>query len=410
MKKKTWRRTACKICLAAVMLAFLLIIVWSAYRLLPVYCIKSEITVEAGDAYPEISVFLNWKNEAACFADDVNVDEPLNSIGDYGTVICAYGRRTASVIHVRDTVPPTVTIKNLRIYSGTDVAPEDFIETVEDVTKTSVRFQSPPDCVTIGIHSVIIEVEDEGKNITETQAQLEVVRDEEPPQIKGVEEITITANESVQYKKGVTVTDNCDKEVRLIINTDTVNTSEPGDYEVTYSASDKAGNNTTVSTILHVKPITAETVTEEVINAEADKLLAEILDEGMTPYEKAETIYWWCHDHISYSNGASKENWVQGAYQGIIEREGDCYTYAMTAKCLLTRAGIKNMDIEKIRVNNSMHYWNLIDIGEGWHHFDTTRRAGGATFFYLTDEELMKYSKAHNGTHNYDRELYPKIE
>ena len=101
---------------------------------------------------------------------------------------------------------------------------------------------------------------------------------------------------------------------------------------------------------------------------------------------------------------------MEGAYQGILEREGDCYTYAMTEKCLLSRAGIKNMDIEKIKKNNSMHFWNLIDIGERWYHFDSTRRADGATFFYLTDEKLMKYSKAHNGTHNYDRELYPKIQ
>ena len=96
---------------------------------------------------------------------------------------------------------------------------------------------------------MIIEVEDEGKNIAEVKAELEVIHDNEAPKIKGVKEITITANESVQYKKGITVTDNCDKDIKLVVDTSAVNTSKVGDYTVTYSATDKAGNNTIVSTI-----------------------------------------------------------------------------------------------------------------------------------------------------------------
>lgn len=406
---KTGRRRTHKICAALVLCAVLAVVIRLVYLLLPGYCVKCEITVEVGDPCPAVAEFLNWKNADACFVSDINEETVFDQIGDYGVLINVYGRTTASVVHVRDTAAPVVTTRSIRIYSGTEVEPYDFIEKIEDLTATAVRFGQPPDCETAGIHTVILEVGDEGGNITTAEAQLEVIHDDEPPEINGVEEITITAGASVLYKKGVTVTDNCDKNVQLTVDTNSVNTSKPGDYVVTYSASDAAGNAASVSTVLHVMPVTAKTVTEEIINVKADELLAEILDDAMTPYEKAKTIYWWCHEHIAYSNGAPKENWVQGAYQGIVDHKGDCYTYATTAKCLLTRAGITNMDIEKIRVNNSMHYWNLIDIGEGWHHFDTTRRADGATFFYLTDEELMRYSKAHNGTHNYDRELYPAI-
>jgi hypothetical protein len=67
------------------------------------------------------------------------------------------------------------------------------------------------------------------------------------------------------------------------------------------------------------------------------------------------------------------------------------------------------MDIERIPEGDSMHYWNLIDIGDGWYHFDTTRRADGTTFFYWTDAQIKEYSDAHNGTHNYDRSKYPTI-
>ena len=51
--------------------------------------------------------------------------------------------------------------------------------------------------------------------------------------------------------------------------------------------------------------------------------------------------------------------------------------YASTAKELLTRAGIKNMDIVKAAVNPS-HYWNLVDVGDGWQHFDSTPTHGSS--------------------------------
>ena len=52
----------------------------------------------------------------------------------------------------------------------------------------------------------------------------------------------------------------------------------------------------------------------------------------------------------------------------------------------------------------------MIDIGEGWYHFDATRRKDGTEFFYWTDAELMEYSNANDGSHNYDPEQYPQIQ
>ena len=219
----------------------------------------------------------------------------------------------------------------------------------------------------------------------------------------------MTAGGSISYKKGVTVTDDFDQDVKLDVDTSAVDTSKPGDYTVIYTAVDNAGNRASVSAVLHVQPVTVDTVTEEIIYAEADKILAAILTDSMSQYDQAKAIYDWCHSKIAYSDGTPKTDWVQGAYRGIVDRKGDCYVYAATAKCLLTRAGIKNMDIEKIPAA-SMHYWNLIDIGDGWYHFDTCRRKDGSTFFYKTDAELMEYSNTHNKSHNYDKSLYPEIK
>mgnify|MGYP004513785609 FL=1 len=414
-RKKTAKKNAKNKVLPALgsIVVAAMIVALIAYLFVTGNAVKYELTVEAGDKCPAVSEFLKWKKlftGDACFVSDITEETVFDTVGDYGVIVRVYGRNYATVVHVRDTVAPQVTTKNVSLFMDNAVAPEDFIESITDATQTTVRFKEEPDLTAEGSRQVVLEVEDEGGNVTETEASLEIIVDHEPPVISGVKEITITAGSSVSYKKGITVTDNFDENVELSVNVgEDVDTSKPGDYPITYSAVDSAGNETTVETTLHVKAVTEDTVNEDSINAEADKLLAKILDDSMSQYEKAKTIYWWCHDHIAYSDGAPKTDWVHGAYQGIVKRKGDCYTYAMTAKCLLTRAGITNMDIEKIRVGNSMHYWNLIDIGEGWHHFDTTRRADGSTFFYLTDEELMAYSDAHNGTHNYDRSLYPEI-
>ena len=89
-------------------------------------------------------------------------------------------------------------------------------------------------------------------------------------------------------------------------------------------------------------------MTEETVNAEADKVLASITNPDMTQYEILKAIYEWCHSQIAFVDEAPKDDWVTGAYYGLILRKGDCFAYAMTAKCLLTRAGIPNMDIQRI--------------------------------------------------------------
>ena len=57
-----------------------------------------------------------------------------------------------------------------------------------------------------------------------------------------------------------------------------------------------------------------------------------------------------------------------------------------------------------------LDYWNLVDIGGGWYHFDATRRRDKSEFFYVNDETLMEYSRNHSGTHNYDVSAYPTIQ
>lgn len=406
-------------------LLFLAAVGGYVYYKLPHYCVISDVTIEAGESCPPVESFLKWKTEKAYIVSGINENMRFEHVQDYEVVIHLYNQNVTATLHVRDTVPPRIQTQDKTIVLGEAFEIEDFVQSITDVTECEVLSQGKPDVQSGGTYLVMLSVRDEGGNITEAEARLEVLQDVTPPVIEGVREITITVGESVSYKRDVTVTDDYDDNVRLEVDNSQVDIDTPGDYPVIYRATDQAGNTAEVKTILHVKSVPAVEVqhptsngiprTAEAVNAEADKILASITNPSMSQYEVIQAIYNWCHSKVAYVNGTPKTNWVDGAYCGIVERRGDCYAYAMTAKCLLTRAGITNMDIERVRTENGMHFWNLVDIGEGWHHFDTCRRADGSTFFYLTDAELMAYSNTHtaadypNGSHYYDRSLYPVI-
>ncbi len=148
--------------------------------------------------------------------------------------------------------------------------------------------------------------------------------------------------------------------------------------------------------------------TIEEVNALADAVLASIITPEMTDWDKALAIYNYIRRNVGYINHSEKGDWVRAAYEGLARRQGDCYVYASTAKALLTRAGIKNMDIAKIPTKRE-HYWNLVDVGDGWYHFDTTPRTDHTVFFMWTDAQLMEYSSIHYRSHNYDPTAYPEI-
>ncbi len=128
----------------------------------------------------------------------------------------------------------------------------------------------------------------------------------------------------------------------------------------------------------------------------------------MSLRDKAWAIYSYVLGNVSYINHTEKGDWIRAAYEGLVDKKGDCYAYACAAKALLTRAGIPNLDIRRIPTSFE-HYWNLVDVGEGWYHFDTTPRPDHPTIFLWTDAELMEYNAEHYGAFDYDPALYPEI-
>jgi lipoprotein-anchoring transpeptidase ErfK/SrfK len=81
-----------------------------------------------------------------------------------------------------------------------------------------------------------------------------------PPVISGAKNVSVKVGDTFDSKKGVTVTDDYDKEPTLTIDDKNLNTKTAGKYTVYYTATDKSGNKASVKrTVTVVNPTVATT-------------------------------------------------------------------------------------------------------------------------------------------------------
>lgn len=296
----------------------------------------------------------------------------------------------------------------------TTVETEETAETAAETTETTIE-------------TVETEVVTEPAIVTETVALPEPDPDPEPepepeqeqdvtaPVIEGVRNLTVEQGKSVSYKKGVSVTDDVDSEVALEVDASQVDLDTPGVYTVFYRAADRAGNQAEATCTVTVTD--PAKITEEDVYALADQLLAEIITDDMTKYEQAETLWRWCNEKIAVHSNSDERTVLEGAYQGLRNRAGDCYIYCATYAVLLTRCGIDNMCVTRVG-GTSEHWWNLVNVGDGWYHCDSSPRNYQDKFFISfmqTDEQVAEYS-AHYLTlypdrpnyYGFDGSIYPE--
>lgn len=152
---------------------------------------------------------------------------------------------------------------------------------------------------------------------------------------------------------------------------------------------------------------------EEKLDAQVQKVLDSIITDGMTKLEQAKAVWSFTKNGISYTGSSDKSDWISGAYTGLTARRGDCFTYYAVSRALLTALGIDNLEVRRVG-GVSSHYWNLVNCGDGWYHFDATPRSGKMPYFVsfmFTDEEAAAYTAKVGGGREYyafDGSLYPE--
>lgn len=369
--------------------------------------LTDSVTIEAGSELPLASAFLLGEGEA--FYTSLPEEISTTHVGTQEVSITADGITGTSKLNVVDTIAPEVTVKQISGWVGKEIAPMEFAESISDVTQVTAAYVGTADFSNEGEGSAVVVFTDEGGNSVEKSVSYRLRKDTVAPEV-AVSEIDVVLGGNISYKKAVKYSDNADSREELVLEIDksSVDINALGTYNVKYMVTDMSGNSTTVQGVVNVLAEQPKYYDEDLVNQKADEILAQILTDDMTQREKAKAIYNWIRRNVGYVNHSEKGEWVRAAYEGLYEHRGDCYVYACTAKVLLTRAGIPNIDIEKLTVNPS-HYWNLVDVGDGWYHFDATPRKDKSVFFMVTDEELKEYSQAHKNSHAYDESLYPEI-
>ena len=285
----------------------------------------------------------------------------------------------------------------------------------------SVRLAEQYSISSLGTYSVpIILTDADGNEFTYT-ASLTLVNDTTPPTINGLRDLVAYLGGTVSYFSGVTTADDCDAGVTLDVDTKNINLKEVGVYDVVYRATDAAGNVTEFRRTLSVYE---QEITEEMLYERIDPILANIVSDNMSTKQKLRAIYDYVYENVSYVSTSDKSSWVRAAYNGIVERSGDCFTYFALAKAMMERVGIENLDVERdpsvVAMVNERHYWSLVNIGTEsdpkWYHFDSCHlndisRPWG---FLMTDEQLALYSNQRENKdgiagyfYSYNTLLYP---
>lgn len=401
------KRQALLVRMAAVLFAFAVFVLF-INRLFFSNPVRKELTAEAGTDTPAVEDFLKKDGVDAEFVTDMSEIE-MNHVGKHEITIRAKGKERKSTLIVEDTKAPEATAVSGSVNAAVDgkANAKYLVESAKDATDLKYSFKEEPDLTKEGEVSVTVVVTDEGGNTAEIDGTLNVIVDKEAPVIDGVAPLTAFVGDPISYKSEITVTDNCDRDVELEVDNSAVDTETPGTYEVVYTATDQSGNTATETATITLSEKPDDYVEPDEVNALADEVLAEITTDDMTLKEKARAIYDWTRANIGYISTSEKDSWTNGAYQGFTERQGDCFVFFAVSKALLTQADIPNIDVVKSDTSHSSHYWSLIDVGDGWYHFDTTPRQGGGEFFLMTDEEILAYSAAHNNSHIFDQSQYP---
>ena len=377
--------------------------------------VYKEVYLEAGSDMPDVSEFLKRDAKDASFSKDSTFDTQVP--GDYKLTIKykapLFGSLSLPVtLHVTDTTAPVVeALPEYLFFTYQEGEPEakDLLASVTDATEWTAAFSGSYDFSSVGEFNAEVIVTDAAGNNATVSVPCKVINDTTAPTISGVEPLAVSQGDTISYTANVTVTDDYDKNPTLEVDTSAVNPDKRGIYNITYIATDASGNKSEASTTIQIKSMVIAAATESTVNKMADDILSEIITPGMSQLDEARAVFDWVVANITYSETAGIDDLLSAAYKGMYNRVGDCTVKQKTAEVMLNRLGIKNMEIEKIRDTRG-HYWLLIDVGEGWYHYDPNAQLDGSLIFYWHDEDLWNYSNTHGNTHNYDKSKYPTIQ
>lgn len=359
----------------------------------------SSYTIEAGSLGYDIKNFL--KPDTQIGEDDCIVEKysniALNKVGKNDIKISYGGDVYTVTLDVEDTKAPAAYMLNKSTYLGVEIPADNFVKKVYDETSVKISYKETPDFEKEGKQIITIVLKDEGGNTTSYDVTLTVMHDNAPPVITAKNR-TVYIGDNIRFSDGVTAVDANDGEVEFKIDASKFDKTKVGSYPVTFSAKDKAGNETSKTVWFTLKEKSSYKASQYVIDTAFNKLYGEIIDNSMTEKQKMRAVYDYVRENIAYNGTSDKTDWQQEAYRGIRDKQGDAFTFYAVSKKLLTMAGIENEGVQR-KGGQSDHYWNRVKYDGKWYHFDTCPHYKDFPLdsFMLTDSEIKAYSEKTNG-------------
>ncbi|MCL2365354.1 MAG: transglutaminase-like domain-containing protein [Defluviitaleaceae bacterium] len=289
------------------------------------------------------------------------------AVGHHPITLMLNGTVFYSTVQVVDTTPPRVCTQDIVLAMGNPVDVWDVVTDVYDASPIAeVIIVTQPDYFVPGEHIVPIRATDIFDNYTYSTATVTFLPNTQPPIFYGVRDLYVSLNEPIRFREGVEALDIFGRPIHFDIDNSYVNIQQRGIYPVTLTATDAWGLYTTA--VLYVNVLYAD---PEIVHALADDLLAQILTDDMTQFQKTRTIFNWLQANVGFAAGSVVYySMYEAAHQGLIHRRGNCAVFAALMELLLTRAEVPNI---LVRRQGGNHRWVLVNPDDmGWHHVDPT--------------------------------------
>ena len=375
---------------------------------------KLTYTIQAGSELPD--------PEDLCDAEGLTYDsgyDPtcVNRAGTYELALTdGEGKKYLLKLTVKDTKKPIVVSRHVYYAVGTeDPDAMDFINTIKEADDYTAYFTCElPDMTQIGDYDISFRVKDASGNVSdECYSILTVVEDRQSPVFIHVPELSAYVGEAIAYRKGLIVTDNCSGDVIIDVDTSLVNPEVPGDYTVSYKATDARGNTASAQTVIHIYQ---NQITEAQLFEKIDALIAQITTPTMTTEEKLRAVHAYVQEHISYTSDSDKSDWVRAAYDSLfVTGAGDCFNYFAALKAFAIRFGVDYREIERTPgVAEGTHFWLMVNLGTTqtprWYHYDATRLRNtyDNSGCLLTEKQMYAYNRMAGMTfYAYNASAYP---
>ncbi len=212
--------------------------------------------------------------------DEANIDElkidiekvNMKKLGKYTVTYKIDDEEESIDVHVIDSQPPKVELKEIKVAVNQNVKAEDVIKEIKDSTKTEAQFKKDYSFSKAGKQKVIVLVKDEADNETEVETTIEVVEDKKAPQIIG-DYFSVPYGKEVDLKEYISVKDDYDSSPEFIIEKGDFNVNNAGEYKIKCTAKDFSGNKS------------EKTVTVKVLGKdEKEKVVYLTFDDGPSKY------------------------------------------------------------------------------------------------------------------------------